>query len=74
MNCFLCEFLGTQTSILKLEVSATNFVLDTSLIQLVKNEQFEGKLNESSYVHLGKFLELCDIVKCDGVSEDAIRL
>lgn len=41
---------------------------------MVQQNQFGGAAVEDPNAHLGSFLEICDMVKMNGVTEDAIRL
>ncbi|XP_022863452.1 uncharacterized protein LOC111383569 [Olea europaea var. sylvestris] len=41
---------------------------------MVQQNQFGGAVIEDPNAHLGSFLEICDTVKMNGVTEDAIRL
>ncbi|XP_022868533.1 uncharacterized protein LOC111388104 [Olea europaea var. sylvestris] len=41
---------------------------------MVQQNQFGGVAVEDPNAHLGSFLEICDTVKMNGVTEDAIRL
>jgi len=55
-------------------INANNFELKPALINMVQQNQYGGLSHEDPNVHLGTFLEICDTVKMNGVSEDAIRL
>ena len=41
---------------------------------MVQQSQFGGNAVEDPNAHLATFLEICDTIKMNGVSEDAIRL
>ena len=41
---------------------------------MVQQFQFGGNVIEDPNAHLVTFLEICDTIKMNGVSEDAIRL
>ncbi|KAJ9166960.1 hypothetical protein P3X46_021649, partial [Hevea brasiliensis] len=41
---------------------------------MVQQAQFGGNPSESPHVHLAHFLEISDMLKINGVSDDAIRL
>ena len=69
--------LGTQesqTSIARPTVNANNFEIEPSLIQIVQQSQFGINAIEDPNAHLAIFLEICDTIKINGSSEDAIRL
>ncbi|XP_022861677.1 uncharacterized protein LOC111382049 [Olea europaea var. sylvestris] len=55
-------------------IAANNFELKPRLIHMVQQNQFGGAPTEDPNAHLGSFLEICDTVKMNGVTEDAIRL
>ena len=55
-------------------INANNFELKPALNNMVQQNQYEGLSHEDPNVHLGTFLEICDAMKMNGVSEDAIRL
>ncbi|KAJ9167352.1 hypothetical protein P3X46_022013 [Hevea brasiliensis] len=61
-------------SITRLRVEANNFELKPALCQMVQQSQFGGNPSESPHVHLAHFLEISDMLKINGVSDDAIRL
>ncbi|KAJ9145933.1 hypothetical protein P3X46_028260 [Hevea brasiliensis] len=61
-------------SITRPRVEANNFELKPALCQMVQQAQFGGNPSESPHVHLAHFLEISDMLKINGVSDDAIRL
>ncbi|XP_071933622.1 uncharacterized protein [Coffea arabica] len=65
---------GSQTSIVRPTVNANNFEIKPSLIQMVQQSQYGGNATEDPNSHLSTFLEICDTIKFNGVSEDAIKL
>ncbi|XP_057985368.1 uncharacterized protein LOC131170331 [Hevea brasiliensis] len=54
-------------------VEANNFELKPSLCQIVQQSQFGGGPIASPHVHLTHFLEISDMLKINGVLDDAIR-
>ena len=65
---------GAGSSILRHLVNANNFELKPGLIHMVQQEQFGGRDDENPNAHLAKFNLICDTIKLNGVSDDAIRL
>ena len=55
-------------------MNANNFELKPTLIQMMKQVQFEGNSDEDPNIHLSNFLEICDTIKINRVSTDAIKL
>ena len=55
-------------------VAAHNFELKPALISMVQQSQFGGSPMEDPNLHLSIFLEVCDTLKVNGVSSDAICL
>ena len=55
-------------------IQANNFELKPITLQLIQNIQFMGLLNEHPNMHISNFLEVCDTVKYNGVSDDTICL
>ena len=66
---------GFEGSISRPSVAANNFEIKPALISMIQNSvQFGGLPSEDPNQHLVMFLQLCDTVKYNGVTEDAIRL
>ena len=66
---------GTQRSITRPSINSNNFKIKPSLIQMIQNTvQFFGMSKEDPNDHIAEFLELCDTIKMNGVTEDALRL
>ena len=55
-------------------IQANNFELKPALIQMVQTSQFGGYPNESPDEHFVVFLQYCNIVKMNNVTDDIIRL
>ena len=55
-------------------IQANNFELKSITLQLLQGIQFHGLAHEDPNAYILNFLEVCDIVKYNGVSDDAIRL
>ncbi|XP_065628545.1 uncharacterized protein LOC111994101 [Quercus suber] len=55
-------------------INANNFELKPALISMVQQAQFSGSPLDDPNIHLAMFLEICDTVKMNGVTEDTIRL
>ena len=55
-------------------INANNFELKPALISMVQQAQFSGSPLDDPNIHLKMFLEICDTVKMNGVTEDIIRL
>jgi len=68
------EVQSIALSIARLAVDANNFELKPALISMVQQPQFDGTPLEDPNLHLSVFLEVCDMLKLNGVSSDAIRL
>ncbi|XP_012827660.1 PREDICTED: uncharacterized protein LOC105948946 [Erythranthe guttata] len=62
------------SGIRKPTIAANNFELKTGLINMVMANQFSGAATADPNLHLANFLEICDTIKVNGVSDDAIRL
>jgi len=55
-------------------MEVNNFELRPALISMVQKFQFGGSPMEDPNLHFSIFLEVCDTLKLNGVSIDAIRL
>ena len=61
-----------QSVIRRPPIQANNFELKVVTLQLLQGIQFHGLLSEDPNTHLTSFLEACDNVKYNGVTEEAI--
>ncbi|XP_012836313.1 PREDICTED: uncharacterized protein LOC105956946 [Erythranthe guttata] len=62
------------SGIRKPTIAANNFELKTGLINMVMANQFSGAATAYPNLNLPNFLEICDTIKVNGFSDDAIRL
>ncbi|XP_057246916.1 uncharacterized protein LOC130589365 [Beta vulgaris subsp. vulgaris] len=65
---------GAPSSIVRPTIAANNFELSPALIRVIQQDQFSGLDNEDPNDHITTFLEKCDTLKLNGVTDDAIRL
>ncbi|KAL0349485.1 UNVERIFIED_CONTAM: hypothetical protein Sradi_4097700, partial [Sesamum radiatum] len=66
---------GMIFSIAKPTVEANNFKIKPAIIEIIRTSvQFFGLHDKDPNKNLANFLEICDIFKFNGVSDDAIRL
>lgn len=66
---------GTQSSIVRPPLMTTTFELKPNFIQLVQQScLFHGLPYQNSNVNLSTYLEACDMLKLNGVTNDAIHL
>ena len=63
-----------QSVIHRPPIQANNFELKGVTLQMLNNIQFHGLLSENLNAHLTSFIEVCDTVKYNGVTEEALRL
>ena len=63
-----------QTAIRRPPIQANNFELKSVTLQMLQNILFHGLPNENPNMHLTNFLEVCDTIKYNGVTEEALRL
>ena len=63
-----------QSTIRRPLIQANNFELKIVTLQMLKNIQFYGLPSENLNAHLTNFIEVCDPVKFNGVTEEALRL
>ena len=55
-------------------IQANNFKIKSITLQLLQGIPFHGLAHEDPNAHILNFLKVCDTVKYNGVSDDAIRL
>ena len=55
-------------------INANNFELKPALISMAQQAQFSRSPLDDPNIHLAIFLEICNTVKMNGVTEDTIRL
>nr|GEU67213.1 reverse transcriptase domain-containing protein [Tanacetum cinerariifolium] len=66
---------GQGRPIASIAIQATNFGLKNDMIQQVQNScQFHGLPGDDANKHLDKFLHVTQIIKVNGVTDDAFRL
>ena len=63
-----------QTAIRRPPIQANNFELKSVTLQMLQNILFHGLPNENPNMHLTNFLEVCDTINYNGVTEEALRL
>ena len=69
------DVTGIPSSIATPAIQANNFELKPEIISMIQNScQFGGLLSEYPNAHIAHFLQLCDTMKFNGVSDDDIRL
>ena len=69
-----CPSAVTPPVIRRPAIQVNNFELKSITLQLLQGIQFQGLTHEDPNAHILNFLEVCDTVKYNGVSNDAIRL
>ena len=55
-------------------IRVNNFELKMVTLQMLQNIQFHGLPSENPNTHLTNFIEVCDTIKYNGVTEEALRL
>ena len=63
-----------QTTIRRPPIQANNFELKSVTLQMLQNILFHRLPHENPNMHLTNFLEVCDTIKYNGVTEEALRL
>ena len=63
-----------QTAIRRPPIQANNFELKSVTLQMLQNILFHGLPHGNPNMHLTNFLEVCDTIKYNGVTEEALRL
>ncbi|KAL5559239.1 hypothetical protein UlMin_035450 [Ulmus minor] len=66
--------IGTTSGIRRPTIQANNFEIKPYFIKMVQANQFGGMSKDDPNAHISSFLEVCDLCKINGVSEDAVRL
>ena len=63
-----------QSTIRRPPIQANNFELKAMTLQMLQNFMFHGLSTENPNMHLTSFIEVCDTIKYNGVTEEALRL
>ena len=63
-----------QLAIRRPPIKANNFELKGVTLQMLHNIQFHGLPSENPNAHLTSFIEVCDTVKYNGVTKEALKL
>ena len=63
-----------QSAIQSPPIQVNNFELKIVTLQMLQNIQFHGLPSENPNTHLTNFIEVCDTVKYNGVTKEALRL
>ena len=75
LDTSMSDLGGTRQSITRPNIKANTFEIKPALLQMIQSTvQFYGMLNEDPNDHIANFLEICDTLKYNGVSSDALRL
>ena len=66
---------GTESCIRRPAIESIAFELKPSYVTMIQTSvQFYGLPNEDPNLHVANFLEICDMFRANGASDDAIRL
>ena len=66
---------GTKSCIKQTDVGAKTFEIKMHVIQMVQNNaQFDGSPECDPNTHITSFLDICNMFKIDGMTEDTVRL
>ena len=71
---FVLAPIVVQSAIRRPPIQANNFELKGVTLQMLHNIQFHGLPSENLNAHLTCFIEVCDTVKYNGVTKEALRL
>ena len=63
-----------QFAIRRPPIQVNNFELKVVTLQMLQNILFHGLPSENLNMHLTNFIEVCDMIKYNGVTEEALRL
>ena len=66
---------GASSCIVQPAIEANNFDVKASTMNMIYNQcQFDGLPDEDPNAHIEMFLDICNTVKQNGVSDEALRL
>jgi len=51
-----------------------NFEVKGQFLSMIRELNFDGKVNNDRYQHVKNFLDICDLFKSEGTSDDAVKL
>ena len=71
---FALPLTVVQSTIRRPPIQANNFELKSMTLQMLQNIMFYGLPNENPNMHLTNFIEVCDTIKYNGVTEEVLRL
>ena len=71
---FALQPMVVQSAIRRPPIQANNFKPKTTTLKMLQNIMFHGLPSENSNIHLTNFIEVCDMIKYNGVTEEALRL
>ena len=61
--------------IIRPTIDSTVFELKSSYVTMIQNlVQFHGLPNEDPNLHVANFLEICDMFRANGASDDAVSI
>ena len=68
-------YAGLGSSVIRPNIQANNFGIKPIILQMIQNSvKFSGLPSEDPNAHIYIFLEICNLFKQNGVSDDAIKL
>ncbi|KAJ0972654.1 hypothetical protein J5N97_020613 [Dioscorea zingiberensis] len=69
------HYTGEEFSVHPPNVNMNNFEIKPSTMTMIQNTaQFDGRPDEDPHAHIAKFVQICNMFKINGASDDAIRL
>ena len=71
---FVLPLTFVQTAIRRPPIQANNFELKSVTLQMLQNIMFHRLSNENPNMHWTNFLEVCNMIKYNGVTKEALRL
>ena len=63
-----------QSAIRRPPIRANNFELKAMTLQILQSILFHGLSSENPNMHLTNFIEVCDTIKYNGVTEEVLKL